>query len=446
METRLMKKQMTAAYQYSYVRLVLNYYTLLETVAEEAPGSRDMTDYLRRLNSLMGDYISGSDAEKGLLALRKDITHEVEVLTSFADCFQIYEYILNRMERKFTPSGITIAGEDVFLKKLLEFITGTSDSAVMNGRIKQVIGQLPVRLTKQKFYSLLMEGLSVYIGSPRENLRDMLYTLRTESMVSLPEGMEDGHKEIYEILQQFKHMDYRNMTFEGYEEAAAKLAYASQVLTEESGYYVMIQDLINDLCVLMYARPDAVIDVSEEAFYRSVLSSILTKFNQEDFSVTDEEFLDQLTQLEGRQEVYYERYLRVEVLKEEEQSPDDPDYIRSMNVDRLLSGSSFAELMIPGKEKATLSGDGDAVVDKNFLDQEAEAYIHELDQLFADAPKPVVRAVMAKILSDLPVYFNSIDEIQEYMKGSLSSCLDQAEKETCMELLEELMDYENKLV
>ena len=446
METRLMKKQMTAAYQYSYVRLVLNYYTLLETVAEEAPGSRDMTAYLRRLNSLMGDYISGSDAEKDLLALRKDITHEVEVLTSFADCFQIYEYILNRMERKFTPSGITIAGEDVFLKKLLEFITGTSDSAVMNGRIKQVIGQLPVRLTKQKFYSLLMEGLSVYIGSPRENLRDMLYTLRTESMVSLPERMEDGHKEIYEILQQFKHMDYRNMTFEGYEEAAAKLAYASQVLTEESGYYVMIQDLINDLCVLMYARPDAVIDVSEEAFYRSVLSSILTKFNQEDFSVTDEEFLDQLTQLEGRQEVYYERYLRVEVLKEEEQSPDDPDYIRSMNVDRLLSGSSFAELMIPGKEKATLSSDGDAVVDKNFLDQEAEAYIHELDQLFADAPKPVVRAVMAKILSDLPVYFNSIDEIQEYMKGSLSSCLDQAEKETCMELLEELMDYENKLV
>ncbi len=446
METRLMKKQMTAAYQYSYVRLVLNYYTLLETVAEEAPGSQDMAAYLRRLNGLMGDYISGSEAEKDLLALRKDITHEVEILTSFADCFQIYEYILNRMERKFSPSGITSAGEDVFLKKLLEFITGTSDSAVMNGRIKQVIGQLPVRLTKQKFYSLLMEGLSVYIGSPRENLRDMMYTLRTESMVSLPDGMEDGHREIYEILQQFKHTDYRNMTFEGYEEAAAKLTYASQVLTDESGYYVMIQDLINDLCVLMYARPDAVIDVSEEAFYRSVLSRILTKFNQEDFSVTEEEFLDQLTQLEGRQEVYYERYLKVEVLKEDEQSPDDPDYIRSMNVDRLLSGSSFAELMIPGKEKGSLPGDGNAVVDKAFLDQEAETYIHELDALFADAPKPVVRAVMAKILSDLPVYFNSIDEIQEYMKGSLGSCLDQAEKETCMELLEELMDYENKLV
>ncbi len=53
---------------------------------------------------------------------------------------------------------------------------------------------------------------------------------------------------------------------------------------------------------------------------------------------------------------------------------------------------------------------------------------------------------MAKVLSDLPVYFNSIDEIKAYIEGSLKSCLDEAEKETCKELLEELMDDENKLV
>ena len=443
METRLMKKQMTAAYQYSYVRLVLNYYTLLETVAEEAPQTQQMADYLKRLNSLIGECISGKEVNEDLLSLRKDMTHEVEILTSYADCFQIFEYILNRMERKFISSGKTDGGDEAFLKRLMGFITDTSDSAVMNGRIKQIMGQLPVRLTKQKFYSLLMEGLSVYLGSPRENLRDMMYTLRTESMVSLPEGMDAGHKDIYEILQQFKRMDYRDMTFDSFEEASAKLSYASQVLTDESGFYVMLQDVINDLCVLMFARQDAVIDVSEEEFYRSVISGIQVKLDQEDFTLGEDEFLDQLTQLEGRQEAYYERYLKVEVLSEE--SADDGDYIRSMNVDRLLSGSSFADLIVEeGRE--TLSGEESAIVDKSYLDQQAEAYIQELEELFADAPKPVVRAVMAKVLSDLPVYFNSIDEIQEYVRGSLSSCLDRAEKETCMELLEELMDYENKLV
>lgn len=444
METRLMKKQMTAAYQYSYVRLVLNYFTLLETVAEEAPQTQQMTEYLKRLNSLIGECISGHEASGNLLALRKDMTHEVEVLTSYADCFQIFEYILNRMERKFIPSSNTNDQDEAFLKRLMGFITDTSDSAVMNGRIKQIIGQLPVRLTKQKFYSLLMEGLSVYLGSPRENLRDMMYTLRTESMVSLPEGMDEGHKDIYEILQQFKRMDYRNMTFESFKEASAKLSYASQVLTDESGFFVMLQDVINDLCVLMFAKQDAVIDVSEEEFYRSVLSSIQVKLDQEDFTVGEDEFLHQLTQLEGRQEVYYERYLKVEVLKENDESSDG-DYIRSMNVDRLLSGSSFAEL-ITEEGRETLSGEESAIVDRSYLDQQAQVYIQELEELFADAPKPVVRAVMAKVLSDLPVYFNSIDEIQEYVRGSLSSCLDRAEKETCMELVEELMDYENKLV
>ncbi len=444
METRLMKKQMTAAYQYSYVRLVLNYYTILETVADEAPQTQQMTDYLKRLNSLIGECISGKEVNKDLLALRKDMTHEVEVLTSYADCFQIFEYILNRMERKFIPSSNSNDQDEAFLKRLMGFITDASDSAVMNGRIKQIIGQLPVRLTKQKFYSLLMEGLSVYLGSPRENLRDMMYTLRTESMVSLPEGMDEGHKDIYEILQQFKRMDYRNMTFESFQEASAKLSYASQVLTDESGFFVMLQDVINDLCVLMFAKQDAVIDVSEEEFYRSVLSSIQVKLDQEDFTVGEDEFLHQLTQLEGRQEVYYERYLKVEVLKENDESSDG-DYIRSMNVDRLLSGSSFAEL-ITEEGRETLSGEESAIVDRSYLDQQAQVYIQELEELFADAPKPVVRAVMAKVLSDLPVYFNSIDEIQEYVRGSLSSCLDRAEKETCMELVEELMDYENKLV
>ncbi|MDR1550895.1 MAG: hypothetical protein LBT06_20235, partial [Hungatella sp.] len=66
--------------------------------------------------------------------------------------------------------------------------------------------------------------------------------------------------------------------------------------------------------------------------------------------------------------------------------------------------------------------------------------------VFSGVSRPATRAIMAKVLSDLPVYFNSIEEIQAYIEGSLKSCLDEAEKETCKELLEELMDDENKLV
>lgn len=86
------------------------------------------------------------------------------------------------------------------------------------------------------------------------------------------------------------------------------------------------------------------------------------------------------------------------------------------------------------------------LVDRAYLEKTAEAYFSELDTVFSDTSRPVMRAIMAKVLSDLPVYFHSIDEIKSYIRGSLESCGDEAEKETCKELLEELMEYENKLV
>lgn len=440
METRLLKKQMTAAYQYSYVRLVLNYYTLFEIIGEKPVIPERIFFCCQRLNGLLKEHFSGKNAEEELLKLRKDITHEVEVLTSYTDCFQIYEYVLNRMERTFRVLPETGLDDESFAKRLVDFITDTKETAVMNGRIRQIIGQLPVRLTKQKFYSLVMEGLSVYIGSPRENLQDMMDTLRTESMAKLPMGMEEGHKDLFELLEQFRHADYKTMTGEGYEEAAAKLSLACEGLMDESGLYLMLQDIINDFCVLIFARQEAVIDVKEEELYSSLTGEILEKFSKEDFTPVNEDFFDRLTQLEGRQEACYERYLRAELPEESNQWNQDPDYIKAVNVDRLLSGSSFVALKKTGEKVET------AIVDRSFLEERAGEYFEELEKVLTGASRPVARAIMAKVLSDLPVYFNSIEEIKAYIEGSFQSCLDEAEKETCKELLEELMDDENNLV
>jgi len=446
LETRLLKKQMTAAYQYSYVRLVLNYYTLFETIGEAPVIPERIIAYCQQLNGLLKEHCSGKDVEEGLLKLREDITHEVEVLTSYTDCFQIYEYVLNRLERKFMTLPETGHDDESFAKRLTGFVTDTRETAVINGRIRQIIGQLPVRLTKQKFFSLVMEGLSVYIGSPLENLNDMMYTLRTESMAKLPSGMEEGHKGLFELLEQFRREDYGNMTAEGYEEASSKLALACEGLMDESGLYIMLQDIINDFCVMVFAKPETVIDVKEEELYCSMAAEILEKFTNEDYSPANEDFFDRLTQLEGRQETYYERYLRTELPEESDERNKDPDYVKAVNVDKLLSGSSFVELKGRNTEKETGKAEETAVVDRSYLEKTAKEYFEELEEVFSGVSRPVVRAIMAKVLSDLPVFFNSIEEIQAYIEGSLKSCLDETEKETCKELLEELMEDENKLV
>lgn len=445
METRFLKKQMTAAYQYSHTRLALNYYTLYEALTEEPSLPGRGGQFLLTLNELIGSFFDGGDILERLDRLREEVTHEVEILTAYTDCFQIHEYVLNRLERKFKTMPESGYNDETFADMLTAFITNTKESAVMNGRIRQIIGQLPVRLTKQKFYSLVMEGLSVYIGSPVESLQDMMYTLRTESMAVLPEGMAEGRSSLYETLMQFGHMDYRSISPEAFEEAQAKLMVVSAELNEEAECFVSLQEIINDLYVLSLAKSDAVIDVNEENLYRTLILGVLNDMTENRGSEPSEDYDSLLTQLEGRQEVYYERYLRSEFPPETPELLADPDYVRARNIDLLLSGSSFMDL----KKVTAEGGDAEAepeLVDRAYLEKTAEAYFKELDDVFSGTSRPVMRAIMAKVLSDLPVYFNSLDEIKAYIRGSLTSCGDEAEKETCKELLEELMEYEDKLV
>lgn len=442
MITHLLKKQMTAAYQLSYVRLVLNYVTLFETVQEDLEIPKQALFCLKRLNGLIASFLSGKETEEELKDLRQELISKMEVVTSYADCFQNYEYVLNRLERRFKTMPETGYEDESFTRRLMEFVTQTKDSVMVNSKIKDIIGQLPVRLTKQKFYSLVQEGLSVYIGSPRESLNDMMYTLRTESMVELPKDMEQEHEKLFAFLKQLEQQDYKAMTAQEYEEAAAGLASASEELACYSQFYLQLEEILDDLYVLVLARPQAVIDVAEEELYAGLIKEVLESFESKAEDFPSEAFTDQLTSLEGRQEAFYERYLGIVLPKESPALMQDEDYKKAVNIDRLLSGSIFAELITA----SSFEEEKEEIVDRPYLEEVANSYFEELGQLFSQVSKPVMRAVMARVLSELPVYFNSIDEVEAYIRGSIEGCLDEAEKEACKELLEELINDEINLV
>lgn len=443
METRLLKKKLTAAYQYSFVRLTLNYSIYYDRLFEEAGETDKLRSYIQCYNKLLTRFFEEEDIEKELLELRKNVTRQVEILTAYTDCFQIYEYVLNRLERKFKTLHTLGQDDKRFTDRLVKFITEAKEKAVMNSRIQDIIGELPVRLTKQKFFSLILEGLSVYIGSPMENLKSMMYILETESMTRLPEGMEE-YKELYELLKQLERWNYRNMTEDGYKDAISKLDIACKELLKESSFYMDLQEMINDLYVLIITNSQAVVSMSEEQLCQSLILEILDKYEKMEEPVS-EEYYERFTDLEGRQEACYERYLRCELPPEDEISGEDPDYIKAVNVELLLSGSPFVELKEEGISSVS-DQDKMAVVDRACLEHTAGEYFKRLEEVFSNTSRPVARAVMAKALSSLPIYFNSVDEIQAYIRGSLESCLDDAEKETCKELLEELMSYETDLV
>lgn len=432
MNTQRMKKQLSAAYRYSYSRLALNYYMFYESVCEIPDFSPQVRRYGDAFNGILKAFLDGEEAVEKLETLRNQVISITEVITAYIDCFQIYEYVLNRMERRFQKGLPAAPSIEDFTVRLVQFLQQSEDAMILNERIQMVVGQLPVRYTRQKFYSLVLEGLSPYAGAERKSLEDMLYVLRTESMVQMPEGMKEAYGELYESLAQLKAADYRHMDQEQYQACIKLVDQASVVLNDEAGIYMMLQDMINDLYVLFLAREDAMLELSEKQIMENMVAGVLDEFLAGNTSMVDDGITDMLYEMEGIQEHAMERYLSYG-------APDVGETDSRMAViDRLLSSSPFASL----KEEEP-SGE---IVDQPWLEQQVAEFSRELDQVFSECSKPVTRAIMAKVLSNLPVVSYSRESMMEYVVNSLESCTDMAERETCMELLEQEMVVGNAMV
>lgn len=429
------KKQMSAAYRYSYSRLALNYYTFYETMCEDIKRPEIFLQYSSDFHEILNSFLHGQERLEQLDTLRNQVIHAMEVITAYADCFQIYEYVLNRMERRFQEHPTKVEDIHKIVPRVIDFLIQSEDTMVLNERIQQIIGELPIRFTRQKFYTMLLDGLSVYIGSEKRSLDDMMYTLRTESMIENPDNMEQGYEELYQILEQLKAADYRGMEKQQYLAYMDSITFVSERLLQDAGIYMLLQDMLNDLYVMILANPHAMIELQEKQTLEKIVTGVLNEFKSGNTSIVDDAITELLCELEGKQESAMERYLSYPLPNEGE---EDPIRLIAQKVDRLLSGSPFVKV----EEEYTSS----ELVDYRLLEEQTSHLCRDLDQLFTQLAKPVVRAIMAKLLASLPSAFQSADKFQDYMVKSLESCTDAAERETCIELLNEIMEMEDALV
>ena len=111
MNTHKIKKQLSAVYRYAYTNLALNYYSYYEVLQESGKLPSGIRDYTAQYNRLLSEYLEGNLCLEELDGLRKQVISSVEVTTAYLDCFQIYEYVMNRLERRFI-TGSDVSGDD----------------------------------------------------------------------------------------------------------------------------------------------------------------------------------------------------------------------------------------------------------------------------------------------------------------------------------------------
>lgn len=435
------KKQASAAYGYALVHLALNYCIYMDN-QQGKPLSHDsgeeyseeeervLTQVEKQLYQTMERFLRGQDNLAELDVLRRQLSDEMIVIMAYTDCFCIYDHALNRMERRFdTTLAPLTKTDDECTERLFNFVMSAENLAVMNRRIQLVMEQLPIRFTRQKFFAMVKEALLAYIGSDQSSLTQVMYLLRSSAMVEITEEQAGRYPQLKEMSDQLKTVfsQLKTMDVGKYKEARDIIDLATKKLFVYAEFYQMVEELVNDLCILALTRQGAVINSAEE----SAAMEILRKLQENPAVVL--ESTENLYQLEGVQEQYFEKYQHLDQ-PPEATDMELPAARHARVVDRLLSSSPFAELAEEPSKPAVTRSDVELAAGKFF---------EQLETVFTGSPKSVVWAVMAITLANLPVCFNSRDELRDYIKNSLASCTDSAEKETCMELLEQVMEMED---
>lgn len=420
------KKRASAAYGYSLTRLCLNFYAYLDRMAD-AGQERETVSEVDEFCKNLKRFLDGESQSGLTTALRNRMILAMQTVTSMTDCFGLYEYALNRIERRFVEdtSAVTVPEEEL-VGRLLRYVSEGVQSDTSAQRIQKIVAEMPVRYTRQKFYEMVQEGLMAYAGSDAAALSDMMYQLKSVSAVDCINRKPDGDPVLLEYLGFLEELPWKDMSTGQYREAVDRIVLAGERLYRQSDDLVMIQELVGDLCVLELTAESADHGMETEVHARAILAGLLAWKEENGREGIPDSVTELLSHLEGMQEQYYNQYQRLSSVRE--------DCGEEYKLDILLSTSIFASLdqVCAG---GTVSGE-DVV-------RTAKEFFAELNPVFDAVPRLVSRAIMAAVLSYLPFYFQTIGEFEEYLRGSFQACEDLKEKETCRELLMQMMESED---
>lgn len=446
---------MKADFEYACQKFALNYFTATEMVQDrEFADDPYIFESILAVNRLTGSYVTGektnvSAEDLALIgSVRDTITKKMKILTAYTDAFELYEYLLNRREYEF-PENMTEELEkfdqfdtEEFAEHIFQYIFAEQDKVVINARIQSVIAQLPLRMTKNKFYDIIGQTLSLYNGSERGALNEFAEMVENTALLKLPDGFETEYTGLYEAYEMLKTGDYTDLTYESYQTLSTVLDKSAAFLNDIVSDYLILIELVNDLYAMMLAC--GIRDrISSECKKAVNIIRIVQEASEADKEIPAESY-DMLMELEGVQEEAGEYKMLLESSIYDIVSENHEDLVRLgledryrtlETLDKLLSGSMFVDI-------TNLSDYDTMPADLEYIAALKDQMVAEFAALFAKHPMVVNRGIMAKILSNIPVFFNSRQEIRDYISYSLSHCSNRSELiAACIVILEMMEEY-----
>ena len=304
-----------------------------------------------------------------------------------------------------------------------------------------VVAQLPVRITKSRFYEILQESLKIYTGAECSSVDDFANTIRACSGLERPEGFDTEYPVLHETLKALEELDYMNLPKEDWQYYTDKLqemaGYIENIVTD----YLMLEDIVNEVYAVMTACIYVKDETQEMGYATKILECVLEAMANE--TPINEMAEDCFFALEGTPETLSEKLMKGEGLlfdlwsqyqKELESQNLMEEYADLNLVSKLLCNSVFIDLK---PDELTPE-----IADSIYIEQVKKDLVEEFARSFASQNKLINRARMAMVMGNVPVFFNSQQEISDYLNYALEHCNNNSELKAVIAIIDEMMEEE----
>lgn len=374
----------------AYTDLAMVYYSFCEKDSAAGEFGRDRAvraqEFRKALEKLIGGCFADADSVTGMreeaYKLRAEIKETVNRMVDKRERIALDEYVNAR--KGDASVKFNYEDDDDAARRILQAIFAYDDNPTINENIKTAVYELPVRMTKGRFFDILEDGLKKYIGGPCDAIERAVYMI--ESAAGIRGEQVTG--------------------LDGVDPAS---------LDAEIEYINDIAELCNYVCVLTECTAGQLEKSKNKADF---LRAIVEAAADTDSAGADEKFiriegeLERLSEdqvvLEGRFDSVIEEFR--DSLTEREEKLE--------RMKRLMSASVYADLE---------NGDETEITAEK-AEAEFKKLSEKLSGCFAEGDKALNRARMAAVLSSLPVFFNSRTDCMNYVREALSGCRDNYEK------------------
>lgn len=435
---------------FSTVQLALLYYTYYEMYCDDKDiWDEQLLKYSKELNAIITETIttskSGKELEEYVIQvdkLRGAIISKMDTITSYSDLIMIYEYALNRVEYRFEDMG-DIEDDQEFARKVLRFIFKSEDNVQINEIIKEVIGQLPIRITRQKYFDYFRDGLHELNGVQEDTLETYIYLIRSSATLNITDDIKDEYPKLWEKKEFLEKLDFKNITRKEYETAIDMVKDAALYLELISTTYYNLMEVINELYVILICSPYIGIGSHEDKIQEEAGLYIIRGINEAFIADKQEEpgedILNKFEVLEG----FLEK-MNYDLMSFEDGishiNTDHRPLVESMMGEKLLNVLLLSKDLLSGSVFIDLKKKSNALVDSKKIQTEIDKLKEDLSNKFKDSDRMIMRAIMANTINRLPVFFKDHTEVMNYVLYSLDKCRDIAEKYACMEIINSMME------